>query len=106
MRYRGALPALVVLLLAGCATGTSTGQGSAEPATTGGQATTTAPDAATAPSTGRDSRPATRPAPSGVVPDSRRQAAPDLRVTSFDGGTVTLGGFRGQPAVVNFFESW
>ena len=35
-----------------------------------------------------------------------RKAAPDLRVTSFDGKTVTLGAFRGQPVVVNFFESW
>ena len=28
------------------------------------------------------------------------------KVTAFDGRTVTLGGFRGQPVVVNFFESW
>jgi peroxiredoxin len=27
-------------------------------------------------------------------------------VTAFDGATVTLDGFRGRPAVVNFFESW
>ncbi|HYT24984.1 MAG TPA: TlpA disulfide reductase family protein, partial [Actinomycetota bacterium] len=29
-----------------------------------------------------------------------------LRVTSFDGQTVTLDGFRGRPALVSFFESW
>jgi peroxiredoxin len=27
-------------------------------------------------------------------------------VTAFDGSTVTLDQFRGQPAVVSFFESW
>jgi hypothetical protein len=43
-------------------------------------------------------------APGRARPD--REAAPDLRVTSFDGRTVTLGAFRGQPVVVNFFESW
>jgi peroxiredoxin len=29
-----------------------------------------------------------------------------LRVTAFDGQTVSLDRFRGRPAVVNFFESW
>jgi cytochrome oxidase Cu insertion factor (SCO1/SenC/PrrC family) len=48
----------------------------------------------------------TWPLPKGVVPAGQREPAPDLQVTDFDGRTVTLGGFRGQPVVVNFFESW
>ncbi|HZD75103.1 MAG TPA: TlpA disulfide reductase family protein [Actinomycetota bacterium] len=44
--------------------------------------------------------------PRGVLPPVRRQPAPALQVTAFDGRTVTLAGFRGRPAVVNFFESW
>jgi hypothetical protein len=48
----------------------------------------------------------TWPLPKGVVPAGQREAAPGLQVTDFDGRTVTLGGFRGQPVVVNFFESW
>jgi hypothetical protein len=48
----------------------------------------------------------TWPLPKGVVPAGQREPAPDLLVTAFDGRTVTLGGFRGQPVVVNFFESW
>jgi len=41
-----------------------------------------------------------------VVAGCGGDPAPDLHVTAFDGRTVTLGGFRGQPVVVNFFESW
>jgi peroxiredoxin len=41
-----------------------------------------------------------------VVPADQRQPAPDINVTAFDGRTISLGGFRGQPVVVNFFESW
>jgi len=29
-----------------------------------------------------------------------------MRVTAFDGRTVSLDAFRGRPVVVNFFESW
>jgi hypothetical protein len=101
MRYRVVLLVLVVLVLAGCATGAPTGQGSAEPATTA------EPDPTAAPSTaGKAGATPTRPAPPGVVPEGRRQAAPELQVRACDGRTVTLGGFRGQPVVVNFFESW
>jgi hypothetical protein len=75
------------------------------------------PDAGAAPSTtaapGPDTTAATEPTtqttwplPKGVVPAGQREPAPDLQVTAFDGRTVTLGGFRGQPVVVNFFESW
>jgi hypothetical protein len=101
MRYRVVLLVLVVLVLAGCATGAPTGQGSAEPTTTAAPDPTTAP-----PTTGKAGRTPARPAPPGVVPEDRRQAAPELQVKAFDGRTVTLGGFRGQPVVVNFFESW
>jgi AhpC/TSA family len=41
-----------------------------------------------------------------VVAGCAGDPAPDLHVTDFDGRTITLGGFRGQPVVVNFFESW
>jgi peroxiredoxin len=44
--------------------------------------------------------------PPGIVPVARRRPAPALRVTAFDGRTVTLEGLRGRPVVVSFFESW
>jgi peroxiredoxin len=44
--------------------------------------------------------------PPGLVSAARRRPAPTLRVTAFDGRTVTLEGFRGRPALVSFFESW
>jgi peroxiredoxin len=44
--------------------------------------------------------------PPGIVVAERRRPAPKLRLTAFDGRTVTLDDFRGRPAVVNFFESW
>jgi peroxiredoxin len=44
--------------------------------------------------------------PPGIVPAARRRPAPALRVTAFDGRTVTLEGMRGRPVVVSFFESW
>jgi PBP1b-binding outer membrane lipoprotein LpoB len=100
MRRRFALLALLVVLLAGCASDPPSGQ-SAGPVETATSAAT-APTAA--PTTAR-TRP-TRPAPEGVAAPERREAAPDLRVAAFDGRTVTLGGFRGRPVVVNFFESW
>jgi hypothetical protein len=73
-------------------------------ATAGQQADPTArPPRTSATSSTASSAPPTS-APGRARPD--RKAAPDLRVTSFDGKTVTLGAFRGQPVVVNFFESW
>jgi hypothetical protein len=109
MRRRFTAPALaallcvLVLLVAGCGSEAPPDQGAAGPATTA----EAGPDPTTAPPASATARPApARPAPDGVVPDNRRQPAPDLNVTAFDGRTVTLGGFRGQPAVVNFFESW
>lgn len=32
--------------------------------------------------------------------------APDFTVTTFDGGTFSLGEQRGTPVVLNFWESW
>ena len=106
MRPRSAALALLAglaLVVAGCGTDAPPGRGAAGPATTAetGPDPTAAPPASRSPRTG-----ATRPAPDGVVPAARREPAPELRVTAFDGRTVTLGGFRGRPVVVNFFESW
>jgi hypothetical protein len=109
MRHRFAalaLPALLavlVLLAAGCGGDGTPDQGAAGPATSADAG----PDPTTAPSTTRTARTeAARPAPDGVTSEGERKAAPGLEVTAFDGRTVTLGGFRGQPVVVNFFESW
>jgi cytochrome oxidase Cu insertion factor (SCO1/SenC/PrrC family) len=105
MRPRFALLALLaalVLVVAGCGGDPAPDPGAA-PATTAWAA----PKATVPPAT-RQARPqtTTRPAPQGLVPAGQREPAPDLRVTDFDGRTITLGGLRGQPVVVNFFESW
>jgi thiol-disulfide isomerase/thioredoxin len=50
--------------------------------------------------------PSQAPAAAGILPAARRKPAPTLRVTTFNGRTVTLDGFRGRPVVVSFFESW
>jgi thiol-disulfide isomerase/thioredoxin len=74
-----------------------------------GAQTVTAVSASTAAPAARASTASTRPArrpPRGILPAARRQPAPALQVTAFDGRTVTLAGFRGRPLVVNFFESW
>jgi cytochrome c biogenesis protein CcmG/thiol:disulfide interchange protein DsbE len=41
-----------------------------------------------------------------VVPDGERKRAPGIEVTDFDGNAISLAELRGQPVVVNFFESW
>ncbi|HEX2373533.1 MAG TPA: hypothetical protein VHO93_06075 [Actinomycetota bacterium] len=102
MRPRFPLPALLVVLLlavTACGGDQPPDAGAAGPATTaaGPDTTATPPEPSTQ---------TTWPLPRGVVPAGQRQPAPDLQVTAFDGRTVTLGGFRGQPVVVNFFESW
>jgi hypothetical protein len=101
MRSRLVLLALLVLGLGACGT-------DAPPDPAAGPATTAAPDPTTAPPTTAKPRPArpARPAPPGVAARGDRDTAPDLRVSAFDGRTVTLGAFRGRPVVVNFFESW
>jgi cytochrome oxidase Cu insertion factor (SCO1/SenC/PrrC family) len=104
MRHRFALLALLVslaLVAAGCGGDAPPDPPAAAPPTTavpGPDTTATA-----APASSETTRPV---APRGVVPARERQPAPDIRVTAFDGRTVTLGGFRGRPVVVNFFESW
>ena len=103
MRHRFALLALLatlVLVAAGCGGDPPPDPPAAAPATT----VTSGPEPTTAPTTTRAA--VERPVPSGVVPAGERQPAPDIEVTAFDGRTITLGGFRGQPVVVNFFESW
>jgi hypothetical protein len=100
MRLRFALfavLAVLVLAAAGCG-GDPPDPGVAGPATT--------TQATVPPATGEARPQTTRTAPKGVVPAGQREPAPDLQVTDFDGRTITLGGFRGQPVVVNFFESW
>ncbi|HYN18762.1 MAG TPA: hypothetical protein VEY96_11820 [Actinomycetes bacterium] len=103
MRRRFALLALLaalVLVAAGCGGEPPPDPGVAAPTTTadpGPEPTTASPT--TRAETGRQ-------APEGVIPAGERQPAPDIQVTAFDGRTITLGGFRGQPVVVNFFESW
>jgi hypothetical protein len=102
MRRRFALLALLaVLVLAAAACG---GDPPADPGAAAPATTAAAPEPTSAPPT---TRAETAPqAPRGVIPAGEREAAPDIQVTAFDGRTVTLGGFRGQPVVVNFFESW
>jgi cytochrome oxidase Cu insertion factor (SCO1/SenC/PrrC family) len=101
---RPRFPLLVVLVALVLALGACGGDPRPDPGA-GAPATTADPGpdttAVAAPSTQT-----TWPLPKGVVPAGQREPAPDLQVTDFDGRTVTLGGFRGQPVVVNFFESW
>jgi hypothetical protein len=104
MRRVSTLPALLVVVLLGlgaCAADPPADRGAA------GRTTTTAPDPTTAPpSTAKPKAAPKRPLPKGVAAAADRRPAPALRVTAFDGRTVTLGAFRGRPVVVNFFESW
>jgi peroxiredoxin len=96
MRIRHLLLALVVMAVGGCAT-------PSDPAAP--PAATTATTAA-APRAAARTSPAQDPPPPGIIAAARRRPAPALRVTAFDGSTVTLDQFRGLPAVVSFFESW
>jgi hypothetical protein len=96
-----AAPLVLVLGLAACAADQPGDQ-------VGGRTgTAAAPDPTSAPpSTARPKATRQRPLPKGVTAPADRRPAPALRVTAFDGRTVTLGAFRGRPVVVNFFESW
>ena len=101
MRHRFAFFAVLaalVLTAAGCAGDASSGQAAA-PATTAA-----APGPTTAPPTTHTET--TRHAPKGLVPTGRREPAPGLRVTAFDGREIDLAQWKGQLVVVNFFESW
>jgi peroxiredoxin len=96
MRHRFAFFAVLaalVLAAAGCAGDASSGQAAA-PATTA---------AAGPPATHTET---IRHAPKGLVPTGRREPAPGLRVTAFDGREIDLAQWKGQLVVVNFFESW
>jgi peroxiredoxin len=96
MRIRFVLLALLALTVGGCAAP----QGHAK------RAAGAAPTSMAAAPTAGAQRSQARLPPRGLLPAARRQTAPDLRVTAFDGRTVTLEGMRGRPAVVSFFESW
>ena len=96
MRIRPLPLALLALVVGSCAT----------PSDPAGQpaVTTSSTTAVSRAATARTS-PAEDPPPPGIIAPARRQPAPALRVTAFDGSTVTLDDFRGRPAVVSF-ESW
>jgi cytochrome oxidase Cu insertion factor (SCO1/SenC/PrrC family) len=94
-----ALLAALALAVAGCGGDPPPDPGAAAPTTSAD----TRPDQAATPTTRTET---TRPVPKDLIPAGERQPAPDIQVTDFDGRTITLGGFRGQPVVVNFFESW
>jgi peroxiredoxin len=96
VRIRFVLLALLALAVSGC-----TPPQTSTTRATSAAARTTAAVGATAPRRGQVRFP-----PRGLVPAARRLPAPELRVTAFDGRTVTLEGLRGRPAVVSFFESW
>jgi peroxiredoxin len=96
MRRRLLLLALLPLVAGACA---------AQPEPAGqAAATSSAPTAVSGASTAKQ-RPA-EAVPPGIAVPARRQPAPALQVTAFDGTGVTLKGLGGRPAVVSFFESW
>jgi peroxiredoxin len=97
MRLRPLLLALLALVVGACAT-------PSDPA--GPPAATTSSPTAVSRAATAEKGPAEDPPPPGVIAPTRRQQAPDLRVTAFDGSIVTLEEFRGRPVVVSFFESW
>jgi hypothetical protein len=86
MRIRFVLLALLALVLGACAA-PQDHAGRAATASTG----TTAATRATPARKGQAKFP-----PPGLVPAARRQPAPALRVTAFDGRMVTLEGLRGR----------
>src|SRR5215217_2655069 len=97
MRLRPLLLVLLALVVGACATASDP---AGPPA-----ATTSSPTAVSRAATAQPG-PAEDPPPPGIIALARRQKAPDLRVTAFDGSTVTLDDFRGRPTLVSFFESW
>jgi peroxiredoxin len=97
MRTRLLLLALLALAAGACATPSDPAAQPAAP---------TATTAAASPAAPARTSPPQVPPPPGIIAAARRQPAPALRVTAFDGSTVTLDQFRGRPAVVSFFESW
>ena len=94
MRIRFVVLALLALAVGACAT----------PQAPAGRAAATSSAAAGRAAGGRKEQ--AKLPPRGILPAARRRPAPALRVTAFDGRTITLEGFRGRPVVVSFFESW
>jgi peroxiredoxin len=95
MRIRAALVALLAVAAGACAA----------PQANTEQTAVTAASTTTVQTKADRSSPARLP-PRGIVAVPRRQWAPTLRVTAFDGRTVTRDSFLGRPLVVSFFESW
>jgi peroxiredoxin len=94
-RMRRHLALLAVFAVVGaCATPRDAGQRSA------------AAPATTAAARGMAAKRQAEPPPPGMLAPARRRPAPTLRVTAFDGRTVTLDDLRGKPTLVSFFESW
>jgi peroxiredoxin len=102
MHVRLVLIALLMVVVGACAVPQDRG-GQAAPAPT---TTTTAAPATTADADAGAAERAQAPRPPGIQASASRKPAPPLRVTAFDGRTVTLVGWRGRPVVVSFFESW
>ena len=96
MRIRFVLLAVLALAVGACAT----------PQVHAGQAAAATTTSSTAAARAGARTGQARYPPGGILPPARRRPAPALRVTAFDGRTVTLDGFRGRPVVVSFFESW
>ena len=96
MRIRVVVLALLTVAVGACAA----------PRAGGGQPAATAPATTVATQAAGSSKSQAKFPPPGMVAPARRRPAPALRVTAFDGQTVSLDRFQGRPAVVNFFESW
>jgi peroxiredoxin len=98
MRIRLLLLGLLGLALGACA---APSDSSGQPAAMTSSTTVVSRAAAAGTNPAKDPSP-----PPGIIAATRRQPAPALRVTAFDGSTVTLDDFQGRPALVSFFESW
>ena len=96
MRLRSSLVALLVF---------AAGANIAAP-DSGGQTATMAPATTTIARASIAVKGQARFAPPGLLPVARRKPAPALRVTAFDGRTISLAALVGRPTVVSFFESW
>jgi peroxiredoxin len=97
MRIRSALLAVLVFFAVGACNAAPSG---------GGRATAVAPATTAAARASTAKRIQTKFPPPGLLPAPRRQAAPGLQVTDFDGRRISLERLRGRPVVVSFFESW
>jgi thiol-disulfide isomerase/thioredoxin len=96
MRLRSSLVALLVFAAGACTAAPDSG----------GQTATMAPATTTIARASIAVKGQARFAPPGLLPVARRKLAPALRVTAFDGRTISLAALVGRPTVVSFFESW